>query len=78
LQIIRIPEFSRRVVPCRSRDGDDDLHDVGRRLDEARPGVRADLSEVFLLLRIEDETERPILDSELACWRAENFFAASY
>ena len=36
------------------------------------------LSEVFLLLRIEAKTERSILDSELACWRAEIFFAPSY
>ena len=36
------------------------------------------LSEVFLLLRIQAETERPILDCELACWRAEIFFAPSY
>jgi len=36
------------------------------------------LSEVFQLLWIQAETERPILNAELACWRAENFFAASY
>ena len=33
------------------------------------------LSEVFLLRWIQAETERPLLDCELACWRAEIFFA---
>jgi len=36
------------------------------------------LSEVLPLLRIEAETERSILDCELACWRADLFFAPSY
>ena len=46
--------------------GSPGIFDISDRFEKNYP------NEVFLLLRIEVETERPILDAELACWRAEN------